>query len=199
MVHFKSAESKEELEGILSLQRNNLDQNISDSEKAAQGFVTVKHSLDQLAEMNKIAPHLIAKDGEKVVGYILAMTKDSKTLIPVLIPMFEQFELLAFRGKPVSNYNYLVIGQICVDKHYRGQGIFDRMYEAYQDQFLNYFDFAITEIAISNSRSLKAHQRVGFQIIHEFSDSTQNWAIVVLDWKNSKSRSEKDSEASFEL
>ncbi|HSF55036.1 MAG TPA: GNAT family N-acetyltransferase [Algoriphagus sp.] len=193
MIQFKSAESREELEGILSLQRINLPQNISDSEKSEQGFVTVHHSFDQLAGMNKIAPHLIAKDGEKVIGYILAMTKASKTLIPVLVPMFEQFDQVIFEGKPVSNYNYLVIGQICVDKNYRGQGIFDKMYEAYKSIFSESFDFAITEIAISNMRSIKAHQRVGFRIIHEFDDSTQNWAIVALDWKNSKSRSEKDS------
>lgn len=193
MIQFKSAESREELEGILTLQRINLSQNISESEKAAQGFVTVHHSFDQLSEMNTIAPHLIAKDGEKVVGYILAMTKASKDLIPVLVPMFEQFNQLVFRGKLLAEFNYLVIGQICVDKNYRGQGIFDGMYDAYRENFSPSFDFAITEIAVSNVRSIKAHQRVGFQIFHEFSDSSQNWAIVMWDWKNPPSRSEKDS------
>lgn len=193
MILFKSAETPEELEGILSLQSFNLFQNISESEKETQGFVTVHHSLDQLASMNSIARHLIAKDREKVVGYILAMTKASKTLIPVLVPMFDQFDRLLYREKPVSDYNYLVIGQICVDKNYRGQGIFDRMYAAYRELFSDRFDFAITEIAVSNVRSIKAHQRVGFEVIHEFSDSTQDWAIVALDWKKHKSRSDKDS------
>ena len=193
MIQFKPAETREELEDILSLQRANLPQHISVAEKAEQGFVTVNHSFQQLAEMNSLAPHLIAKDGEQVVGYILAMTKASKTLVPVLVPMFQQFASLDFGGKPVSDFNYLVIGQICVDKNYRGQGIFDGMYAAYRGMFSDLFDFAITEIAISNIRSIKAHQRVGFQIIHEFSDSTQNWAIVLLNWKSSQSRSEKDS------
>lgn len=199
MIQFKSAETAEELEGILRLQGRNHFQNISDSEKSEQGFVTVKHSFEQLAEMNKIAPHLIAVDGDKVVGYILAMTKASKALIPVLVPMFEQFDRLVFGEKPVSDFDYLVIGQVCVDKSYRGMGIFDRMYEAYKEQFSKRFDFAITEIAISNIRSIKAHQRMGFRIIHEFDDFTQKWAIVLLDWKNSRSRSEKDSEPSLEL
>lgn len=193
MIEYKPAQTTQELEGILRLQRSNLPQNISQSEKAAQGFVTVIHSFEQLEEMNGIAPHLIAKDGENVVGYILAMTKASKDLIPVLVPMFSQFEGLNFGGKPISTLNYLVIGQICVDKNYRGQGVFDHMYEAYGKLFSNRFDFAVTEIAISNVRSIKAHQRVGFEIIHEFSDSTEDWAIVALDWKNHKSRSEKDS------
>ena len=193
MIHFKPAESPEELEGILSLQRSNLPKNITAAEKSEQGFVTVNHSFEQLAEMNAIAPHLIAKDGEQVVGYILAMSKASKALVPVLVPMFNQFDGLNFGGKPVSSLEYLVIGQICVDKSYRGQGIFDRMYSAYGEVFSERFDFAITEIAVSNVRSINAHQRVGFEVIHEFSDKTDDWAIVALDWKRMKSRSDKDS------
>lgn len=193
MLTYKPAETTEELQGILDLQQANLPQNISEAEKTAQGFVTVHHSMTQLAEMNAVAPHLIAKDGKKVAGYILAITKTSKDLIPVLVPMFRQFESLSFQEKSVAESNYLVIGQICVGKDYRGQGVFDRMYEAYGEYFSDRFDFAITEIAISNVRSIKAHQRTGFEIIHEFSDSTQDWAIVALDWKNHKSRSDKDS------
>lgn len=182
MILFKSAATAQELEGILTLQRQNLPQNISETEKSDQGFVTVHHTLEQLTEMNRIAPHLIAKDGKGVIGYILAMTKESKSLIPVLIPMFDQFDRIQFKGKPVSEFNYLVVGQICIGKEYRGQGIFDRMYAAYEVAFSSKFDFAITEIAASNIRSIKAHQRVGFEVIHEFSDRTQAWAIVALDW-----------------
>jgi ribosomal protein S18 acetylase RimI-like enzyme len=107
--------------------------------------------------------------------------------------MFNQFDQVSYSGKFVADFDYMVIGQICVDKNYRGQGIFDKMYQAYMESFSDRYDFAITEIAISNKRSLKAHQRVGFQIIHEFSDSIQDWAIVAWDWKNDSSRSEKDS------
>lgn len=146
MLTYKPAESTEELQGILDLQQANLQQNISEFEKTAQGFVTVHHSMPQLAEMNVIAPHLIAKDGEKVADYILAMTKASKDLIPVLVPMFRQFENLNFQGKPVAEANYLVIGQICVGKDYRGQGIFDRMYEFYREHFSDRFDFAIPRL-----------------------------------------------------
>jgi ribosomal protein S18 acetylase RimI-like enzyme len=189
----KLTETEAELQGILDLQRVNLLSEISEVEKSEQGFVTVKHSLEQLKWMHTLESHVIAKDGQKVIGYILAMTKESRDLVPVLVPMFEQFDCLIFREKLLSVYDYMVIGQICVDKGYRGQGIFDNMYDLYRNSFSSRYDLAITEIAVSNRRSLKAHQRVGFQVIHEFSDSTQDWAIVVWDWKNSPSRSEKDS------
>jgi ribosomal protein S18 acetylase RimI-like enzyme len=179
----KLTETAEELQGILDLQRINLLSEISEKESADQGFVTVRHSMEQLKLMHTIEPHVIAKDGDKVIGYILAMTKESRDLVPVLVPMFEQFDRLNFGEKLLSDHDYLVIGQICVDKSYRGQGIFDKMYELYRSTFASRYDFAITEIALSNFRSLKAHQRVGFRTIHEFDDTTQNWAIVLLDWK----------------
>ena len=178
MLQYKLTETSSELQGILSLQKANLSSEISEMERTEQGFVTVKHQLDQLLAMHQIEPHVIAIDGDLVIGYILAMTKACRDLVPVLIPMFEQFDQVKYSGKIVAEFDYMVIGQICVDKRYRGQGIFDGMYECYRNAFSNCYDFAITEIAISNFRSIKAHQRVGFRIIHEFSDFTQDWVIV---------------------
>lgn len=193
MILIKSAEDESELKGILKLQEANLFQNLSPQEKSEQGFVTVKHSLEQLTAMNELAAHVIAKDGDQVAGYILAMTKASRAVIPVLVPMFEQFDQLKVDGKAISALDYLVIGQICVGKNYRGQGLFDRMYAEYRKKFVGKYEFGITEIATSNLRSLKAHERVGFETIHIFRDSIQEWAIVVWNWKDLSSRSEKDS------
>ncbi len=192
-IQFKTAKTVAELQGILDLQKKNLLTEILQHESSDQGFVTVRHDITQLEQMHQIEPHVVAKDGDLVIGYILAMTKASRDLVPVLVPMFNQFDQVEYSGKHVADYDYMVIGQICVDKNYRGQGIFDKMYQTYFQSFSDRFDFAITEIAISNKRSLKAHQRVGFKIIHEFSDFTQDWAIVTWDWKKDPSRSEKDS------
>jgi ribosomal protein S18 acetylase RimI-like enzyme len=183
MITIKSAETIAELEGILDLQLENHLQTVSDQEKSEQGFVTVRHSLDQLQKMNFIASHIIAKEEDKVVGYILAMTKASKDLVPVLIPMFRQFDQLIYENQRVSEYDYLVIGQICVSKSHRGKGLVDLMYKAYKKAFSERYDFAITEIAKSNYRSLSAHKRIGFDIIHEFEDETQEWSIVAWNWK----------------
>ncbi|GMQ30220.1 GNAT family N-acetyltransferase [Algoriphagus confluentis] len=182
MLQIKSAETQAELQGILDLQWENHLHVLSDSEKNEQGFVTVRHSMEQLQLMNSIARHIIAKEREKVVGYILAMTKASKDLVPILIPMFTQFDRLNYQGKRVSDFDYLVVGQICVGKNHRGQGLFDRMYAAYREAFSGTYSFAITEIAKSNTRSLSAHQRVGFEVIHEFKDDLFDWAIVAWDW-----------------
>lgn len=183
MIEIKSCATQAELQGILDLQGENHLSNVSAEEKSKEGFVTVRHTLEQLQDLNSHEAHIIAKDGERVVGYILAMTKASRDLVPVLVPMFYQFDSLKKDGKSISELDYMVIGQICVGKDQRGSGLFDRMYQAYREAFSKKYAFAITEIALSNTRSLAAHSRVGFRIIHEFEDETMAWAIVAWDWK----------------
>lgn len=179
-VIFQTASTEADLLGILELQSENHLEQISSFE---EGFVTVKHDLQLLKKMNDLAPHVIAKDGEKVVAYVLAMTPALKEDIPVLIPMFEQFNVLTYQEKSLSMWNYLVVGQVCVSKNYRGQGIFDKIYQYYKSTYRNLFDFAVTEIAINNPRSIRAHQKLGFKEIHRFTDELpMDWSIVLWNW-----------------
>ena len=183
MALIRTAQTESDLQGILDLQWENHLSQVSEEVKKADGFVTVRHTPDQIRALQTIAQHVIAVEEDRVVGYILAMTKASRDLIPVLVPMFDQFDRIRYQGKNVSDFEFMVVGQVCVGKDQRGKGLFDQMYSAYQREFSDGFAFAITEIALSNTRSLAAHRRVGFEVIHEFGDNTQDWAIVVWDWK----------------
>lgn len=183
MLQYTSATTKDDLKGILALQKQNLATALPDEEKQSQGFVTVVHSLDDLERLNNIEKHVIAKEGESVMAYLLAMTEASKEDIPVLRPMFAVFEELSFAGKPLSHFRYIVVGQVCVDKRYRGKGVLDNCYAFYKTTFQPAYDFAITEIDVTNLRSLAAHKRIGFQELHRYTaPDGKEWAIVLWDW-----------------
>jgi predicted GNAT superfamily acetyltransferase len=184
MIIYTTAQSEDDLYGILDLQKANLRINLSDSEISSQGFVTVVHSFRDLKALNDIEAHVIAKHKDRVVAYLLAMTAKSKNDIPVLVPMFEMFDHVSFGTKLIADYNYIVVGQVCVAKEYRGREILDKTYLKYKDEFENKYDFAITEIDNKNQRSLNAHKRIGFREIHRYSspDKTE-WVVVVWDWK----------------
>ena len=185
MIVYTTSQNDNDLTGILSLQRLNLAMNLDKKEIESQGFVTVLHRLVDLQKMNAIEQHIIAKDNDTVVAYLLAMTEKSKSDIPVLVPMFELFESIQYKNKLLSQYNYMVVGQVCVDKRYRGQGVLDKCYDLYVKTFRPRYDFAVTEIATSNQRSLNAHKRIGFKTIHEYvAPDGEKWAIVVLEWTN---------------
>jgi L-amino acid N-acyltransferase YncA len=184
MVHLSLSQSTADLEGILSLQHENLSTNLSQEEKDKQGFVTIQHNLEQLQSMHSVAPHVLAIENDQVVGYVLAMTLASREVVPLMVPLFENFDQSEIGDKKVTDYNPMVVGQVCVGKSQRGTGLFDKLYTEYREQYASTHDFAITSVALSNYRSLAAHQRVGFKILHTFQDSLHPWAIVCWDWNN---------------
>ena len=105
MIHYILSESHEDLEGILSLQQANHKDYLDDTTKKNQGFVTVKHSFESIKALNDIEKHLIAKENNVVVAYVLAMTKKSKDLIPILVPMFNIFDSIEYNGKKISEHH----------------------------------------------------------------------------------------------
>jgi ribosomal protein S18 acetylase RimI-like enzyme len=184
MITYTTSTTDKELSEILGLQKSNLPQNLTDAEIKSQGFVTVSHTFNDLKKLNDYEQHLIIKDGDKIAGYLLAMTQHSKHDIAILIPMFEVFDKTEYKNKLISSYNYIVVGQVCIDKDYRGRGLLDKAYEAYKNHFKEKYDFAITEIATSNTRSINAHKRIGFSEIHRYTDRKNiEWSIVIWDWK----------------
>lgn len=183
MLLVTTADTEKDLQGILTLQKENLAHRLPEDEINSQGFVTVDHTFEQLQKMNAIEKHIIAKDNDKVVGYILAMTENSKQDIPILLPMFQMFDETNYKGKMIANFNYLVVGQVCIAKAYRGRGVFDHCYAAYKKLYRGKYDFVITEIAVANTRSLHAHKRIGFEEVHRYtSPDSVEWAIVLWDW-----------------
>jgi hypothetical protein len=183
MITYTTAKTDNELQQILALQKQNLAAGLSKEQIDSQGFVTVSHSFEDLKKMNDIEAHVIAKDNDRVIAYLLAMTAHSRYDIPVLMPMFEMFEQVEYENRKIADQRYIVVGQVCVAEDYRGQGIFDACYAAYRNCFKEKYDFAITEIALRNQRSINAHKRVGFESIHEYAaPDGEKWSIVVWDW-----------------
>lgn len=172
-----------DIQQILMLQSENLENQITSEEAKNQGFVTVVHDLELLCEMNEVEPSVIAKYNEKVVGYCLSMPRIFKSKIAVLKPMFEQIDRHSFEGKALKDCNYLIMGQVCVAKGFRGMGIFDKMYAEMQKRLSTKYDFLITEVASRNIRSLRAHQRVGFEILYRYADDLENWELLIWNWR----------------
>jgi len=175
--------SQNDLIQILELQKKNLIRNISSDEMKSEGFVTINHSFEMLQQMHDMAPHIIIRDDNRIVAYALTMLREFSSLVPTLEPMFDKFESLQWKNRPLNEYRYYVMGQICVDKAYRGKGLFDALYEKHKDVYSPQFDLLVTEIATRNHRSNNAHKRVGFVTINTFRDETDEWNVVAWDFR----------------
>jgi GNAT superfamily N-acetyltransferase len=169
---------------ILDLQKKNLKKYISPEERQSEGFLTMQFNIDMLKALHELAPSVIIKDDGKLVAYAITLFLEGRKAYPDLEPMFKNFSNLKWNGKPLYDYRFYVMGQICIDKDYRGKGLFRRLYEAHREFFSERFHIIVTEISTSNLRSLKAHEQIGFQSIATYRDELDEWSVVVWDWKN---------------
>lgn len=179
MLDYNIAKTDQDLHQILHLQARNLPHNISDEEAKTQGFVTVHHDFDLLKRMNDPYPHIVARDGGQVVGYALVMLRSFQNDIPVLAPMFQKIDGTVYKGERLEDTKYFVMGQVCIDKNYRGKSVFAGLYREMQRQMRPHFDYIITEVDKQNTRSLRAHEKVGFEKIREYY-SRVDWVILIL-------------------
>lgn len=172
------------LQQILQLQKANLPKHISPAEVLEQGFVTVDHDLETLRDMNTPYGHSMAWAGEEIAGYALMMETRFRDRIPILIPMFELLDGIPYRGKRLKDWTYFVMGQVCVARPYRGQGVFAGLYQDMKRRLASHFDCVVTEISTRNPRSIRAHEKVGFRTIHAYTDPWgEHWVVVAWGWE----------------
>jgi GNAT superfamily N-acetyltransferase len=167
------AEGDRDFEGILALQR-------ASRAPTSDGFVTVEHTLDTLRAMHALAPSVVARDRDgQIAGYALVMPQETRALVPIIEPMFALIETLAWARPPKRWY---VMGQVAVAPAHRGTGIFDALYAEHRARYRERFDAVITEVATRNTRSMRAHQRIGFRTLTTYRDATDEWAVIAWDW-----------------
>jgi len=184
VIQFTTVSTPDDVSGILDLQARNLTSALTPHTIASQGFVTVRHDESVLRRMNEAAPSIIAKAGGRVVGYALVMPRRFADDVPILGPLFEMLDTLSWNGEPLrGNPRWFVMGQVCVAEGYRGTGTFDGLYRTMAERYGTDFDFTVTEVAARNTRSRRAHERVGFQTLHVYGDETtgEDWHVIVLD------------------
>ncbi|MFT3926504.1 MAG: GNAT family N-acetyltransferase [Myxococcales bacterium] len=174
--------SERELQAIIGLLRQNLTGSVSAAEARSQGFLTAVYTLPALREMHAQMPSLVARRAGMVVGYALALPLAARGLVPEFDPMFELFPRLSFRGRPLIQQDFYVMGQVCVARGARAQGVFDALYAGHRAHYASRFGCIVTEVATRNTRSLRAHARVGFEILHVYRDAIDEWALVAWDF-----------------
>lgn len=170
-----------ELKQILDLQSSNLKERLLDFEKQNEGFVTLKHDYEILKLMNDHCAHCIAKYNDRVIGYALSMLQEFRNDIPLLVPMFEEIDRALMDQK--LEINYLVMGQVCIDKNYRSQGVFRGLYNFMSLELSSIYDALITEVDIKNTRSSQAHKAIGFEVLKNYSSNNQDWELLIWNWK----------------
>jgi GNAT superfamily N-acetyltransferase len=132
--------------------------------------VFVEHTLPMLRRQAAASPQAIALADGRVVGYCLSLLPSMRDAVPVLAPMFEQFGRCTWRGRPLASHRYVVGGQVCVDRDFRGQGLLARLYDQLRVALAGSCELCVTEIATRNAVSVRAHKKMGFEAIAHYGD-----------------------------
>lgn len=182
MINIDVASSTQHFEQIVDLQRRHHHSALLPDAQEREGFVFAEHSVALLRRMSDELPQAIAvaNDGN-VVGYCLSFPLSLREELPSLAPMFEQFHRCAYHGRPLSSLRFFVGGQVCVDRAYRGRGLLAQLYDKVRLAAPSPYDLCITEIATRNQVSIRAHERMGFEVLSTYSDESEAWVIVAWD------------------
>ena len=182
-ITFHLTESLDELRQIKDIQRRHQKETINPELREKTGFVTAEYEISLLEKMHRLLPSIIAKDGDKVVGYALVTDRRIIGYHDLLDDLFTQINKLTFDNDPLKETNYTVVGQLCVDSNYGRRGIAQGLYKKYQESYSGAFEYCVTDVDCKNQRSLRTHLRAGFQIIHKIDYGNAEWDIVLWDWK----------------
>ena len=177
------ASTDRDIQEIRDLQEANLKDNIPLENRLSDGFLTAKYELDFLREMNDLTPAIIAKEKGVLVGYALATNRSMLTQHPLLNDLGAQINKIPFGGKFVDDFDYLVVGQLCVAKEVRSRGLAQDLYVQFKATYENRYPFAVTDVDRENLASLKIHQKVGFQVVSMLQCGSSNWHVMIWDWR----------------
>ena len=183
MLYATEVTTQDELLQIHEMNRQNLKGNISQEEQEEQGFLTWLYPVSLLQQIDELAPSIIVKDEDKVIGYALVTPVEAGSSHPDLQAMIDNLETVDHKGRPLSSYSYYIMGQVCIHKDYRGKAIFNMLFQKHKELYSDTYELLVTEISTTNCRSQKAHEKIGFNTIHTYSDALDEWNVVVWDWR----------------
>jgi hypothetical protein len=111
MITITTVSNNDELEQIIQLSRKNLRTNISPDEKQKEGFITWEYNKQLLQQLHALAPSVIAKENDEVIGYAITTLLAAGEFHPDLQLMING--LKAFHS--ITNH-YLIIKLISWDR-----------------------------------------------------------------------------------
>ncbi len=154
-----AAATGDDISGILDLQERNMRDN--------GGALSVRWPRDWFATAIRDMPVMVARDGEKVVGYVVSTPLSAQAHDPLIQAM-----LRAYPCAPDA-YNY---GPICVAESHRGHGLALALFEALRAQLPGREGF--TFIRADNIASRKAHARMGMRDVAKFRHGDAVYIVV---------------------
>jgi hypothetical protein len=168
--------TKEDIKSTIELHSRYQIDGIKEEDKA-DGFVTTAFSQEELSSLIEQEQGLfIAKDGDKVVAYVMAASWEYWSAWPMFEYMINHLDECEFAGQKLSVENSYQYGPICIDKAYRGSGLLEDIFHFALEEMSKRYSILVTFVNKQNPRSYEAHTRkLGLEIATEFEYNSKNY------------------------
>ena len=165
-------ETLRDIPGVLALLKANHADNVIDK---ANGFVTTNMNEEQMTALIELEQGVtVAKNGEKIIAFALAVSWKFWSMWPFFTHMIEELPTFNLAGQPLTTANSYQYGPVCVDSAYRGKGVFEQVFTASLAHMRKRYPLMVTFINQMNPRYYAAHTRkVGMREVGRF-DYNQN-------------------------
>lgn len=170
-----------DMEGIISLLKKNHADYIEDK---SEGFVTTNITDEQLKRLIEVENGVvIAENDGKIIAFAFAAPWKYWSEWPFFSYMIEILPEFSFDGKVLSSETSYQYGPVCIDKDYRGEGIFEKVFEKSLSS-MNRFPVMVTFINKINPRSYAAHtKKVNMEEVGDFTYNGNNYYIMAIKTK----------------
>lgn len=165
--------------GMVALQEANLVGNLSNAERS-DGFLSAMFNASELAALNENLCVIVASDHDQVKGLLVASTTEFNSNVSLPSAMIARYPHAVFNGQPLSEWKSFIAGPVVIDKSARGTGAFAGMYQELLKQLPSEYDVAVTLVSLANGRSLRAHEKIGYQRIDSFGWNNREFAILAM-------------------
>ena len=165
---------------VVQLNSANFIANLAEHERA-DGFLSAVFTLEQTAAMAEDLGTTVAVVDGVLAGFLCAFRNDFNHGSPVVVKMIESYDHVRFEGRLLSSCNTYAYGPVCIDRHYRRQGLLRGLYEAQKRELARQFEVGVALIARNNVHSMEAHVAgLGMTEVGEFEVNGNKFATVAF-------------------
>jgi predicted GNAT superfamily acetyltransferase len=98
-----------------------------------------------------------------------------------------RFDQIQFGDKALTQWNFVIVGPVCVDKASRGTGVFEGLYANLWQLLPASYEVAVALVSTTNPRSLTAHKKLAMIEVDQFvyNDKTYNTIARIIGQQKS--------------
>lgn len=169
-----------DIDQVLALHGRYHIDSINDIDKK-DGFITTAFTTEQLERLIVVEQGLfIVTDKDKVIAYAMSASWDYWSYWPMFAYMIKQLPSLNYQGIQLTPQNSYQYGPVCVDVAYRGQGVFESIFNFALRKMSEKFPVLLTFVNKNNPRSMRAHiDKAKLEVLQEFEYNNNHYAELI--------------------